>query len=302
MSGVISRFVVPDPADLFGSGSVVVDLTLYDGSDDVPAGPAYAHYADIAAGGAVDLFGVGQSPSGALSLRKSGELIADSVTDLQTQADRLRALKGKAGKLFISMGDETSRWTYARCERVSMPRGAEHTLFLPVVLDFTQLDANWRGEHHGGNGGVAWLLDSGEFFDTGRAFDELTGDSVTLTGSGATALPLLNNGNAPVTSVRLLITAGSAPITALEITHATLGIDLLYSASVASAATLIIDSGMRQVTNTGVGDWAHLSRVTPTHFYPGLLVIPPGGATYTVTLTGGGVGSTVVVVYDEAYA
>jgi hypothetical protein len=78
MSGVISRFVVPDPADLFGSGSVVVDLTLYDGSDDVPAGPAYAHYADIAAGGAVDLFGVGQSPSGALSLRKSGELIAAS--------------------------------------------------------------------------------------------------------------------------------------------------------------------------------------------------------------------------------
>lgn len=287
MSGIITAF-----------GATA--LTLYDGADDLGDGPAYAQYQQLPIGGASDGWGILSAPSGIKSIVKSGLLLADSIGELKTLADALRALKGQRRALYLSMGDGTVRWITARCDNVLMPRSAEHTLFLPVELRFSGIDRNWRGERHG----AGWTLDSGEYLDAGLAFDEVTGDVFTLTGGGATVCALTNAGNAPALRPKLTITAGSADITAITIT-ATVdsgAVSLTFAGTVTVGHSLVIDGDALSVLNNAIDAHSSLTRHSTNHTIVELLRIPPGGASYTITLTGGGTGSQAVFSYYNGWA
>lgn len=279
MLGIIERF-----------GSVTI--TLYDHEDDLGAPPAYSSYQDLPSGGAADGRGTAQSRTGRRAIRKRGELMASTRTELQTLADALLALREKRAELYVRLPDDTVRSMTARCDNVIMPTTYQHSLFVPVEIIWSGLDPYWKGEQHGGG----WLWDGGELWDSGAVWNEATGNVFALVAGVGAVIAVVNSGNAPLVRPILSITAGSAAITTLEIT-ATLPdgeIDLLFAPDIAAGKTLVIDQGRRIVTNDGVDARGDLVR-DPTHTIAEWLRFEPGTTNVTIAIAGGGAGATATV-------
>jgi hypothetical protein len=278
-------------------------ITLYNGVDDLPAGPGYATQADLPAGGARDLFGSGWGRTGARLVRKSGELIADSTAALETAADALRGLAQQRDTLYIRTDSGALRLATARCTRVVAPRAAENTLFLPVALEWIVLDPYFRGEHHGGG----WHLDGITFdtppatvyLDTGRHFDEATGDSFTLASAPSpTTGNIFNNGNTPIYDPIIKITAGATAITFVRVKG--WNCEWTWTGTLAAGKQLIMDAGALTITNDGADAYSGLA-FTSNHFIPDWFQMIPGLPGIEVEVTTVSTDATVGFFYDDGY-
>lgn len=285
-------------------------ITLYNGADELPAGPGYAMQADLPAGGARDLFGSGWGRIGARTIRKSGELIADDRATLEAAADALRGLSQQRGALYVRMDSGAVRWCNARCIRVAAPRSVENTLFLPVTLEWVQLDPYWRGERHGGG----WVLDADTYgsppgtiyLDQGRYFDEDTGDVITLVNViGATGGAITNDGNTPVYDPLIIITAGGDPITYVKVSGPYC--EWEWSGTLAAGHALAFDAGALQIyqydpaaATITTDEYANLS-FTSNHKIADWFQLLPGINAIEVTATGTDATATATFKFDNGF-
>jgi hypothetical protein len=279
-------------------------ITLYNGADDLPAGPGYATHSDLPAGGARDLFGSGWGRIGARVVRKSGELIADTAAELQTAADALRALSQQRDTLYVRMDSGAVRTVTARCTKVAAPRTSEHTLFLPVQLEWVILDPCFRGEHHGGgwhfNGPVLTPQEPQVYFDTGRYFDEATGDVITLSDApDPTVNFVANNGNTPIYDPIITITATANPISYVKVTGT--NCEWEWTGTLAATKKLVVNCGALTVTNDGVDAYSGFG-FTADHHIPDWFQLLPGNNNLIIEATTVSTDATATFDFSDGYA
>ena len=232
------------------------------------------------------------------------QAIIDGATAaaLQSTFDALRAYRGQRQTLYAAMGDGSTRWRRARCQAVKCERKPGQAAWLNVEITFLPDPGGWNGLHHG----AGWVFDSGLYFDAGLVFDEPTGDVFTLAaGSGnPNSLSVVNSGNAAVRNAILTITAGATPISAVHLTQS-IGVDWLYTGTIAANKSLVVNCGVPSVKNDGADAWATFVLNPTTHTIAEWLrldpdpVAPAGVNTVVVTLSGGGATSTATWTYSD---
>ncbi len=276
----------------------LIELEHYNQVDVIGSGAAPYAYQTLPEGGALDHFGNRQTHPGAVERTKSLRLRGDTEAALETLYFQLLALRGKRDRLYRRTASGDIHWQYARLVEVAAMRSFEQTKFRFIQdldLRFVTQEAFWRGDL----GGV-WYLDSGEYLDTGLAFD--SGETYTLDGSPKAITISIGTdaGRAPTRALQMRVTAGSAPITSITIARAG-GESLTFGASIAAGDVLLIDTGSMQVTNDGVDAYDDLT-LSPTADLASWFALAPGSNALTVTYTGGGTGSTIAFQYYEAWA
>jgi len=268
--------------------------------DTIGSGATPTAYQTLPEGGALDLFGSQQKHPGTVERSKSLRLTAPTEAVLEILFFQLLALRGKRERLYRETSSGDIQWQYARLVEVTAERSYEMTRFRriqDISLRFVTQEAFWRGDL----GGV-WYFDSGEYFDTGLAFD--SGETHPLTTSPTSFTISIgastDAGRAAVRAVRMAISAGASPMSAITIAR-TGGESITFSGTIAANKTLVIDTGTMQVTNDGVDAYANLT-LSPTADLASWFALAPGDNTITVTFTGGGAGKQIAFTYYEVWS
>lgn len=274
-----------------------VSLEHYNQVDTVGTGVTPTAYQALPDGGALDNFGDQQKHPGAVERSISRRLRGTSQANLESLFLQLSALRGTRAKLFRRTVSGDIHWQYARLIELSAQRNYELTqykLLQDIELRFVTQEATWRGDL----GGV-WYLDSGEYLDSGLAYD--SGESYALDASPKSINIVIgtDKGRAPIRAVRIKVTAGNAPITAMTIARSG-GESLTFSGTLAAGKSLVIDTGTLQVTNDGNDAYASMV-FSPTANMAVWFSLQAGTNALTVTFSGGGTGSTIDFTYYEAW-
>lgn len=267
--------------------------------DAIGSGATPTSYQVLPEGGALDNFGNQQKAPGVVERVKSLRLTASTVDDLNDLYMQLLALRGKRDRLYRRTASGDIHWAWARLVEVSASRDYLQTRFKRIQdldLRFAVQEATWRGDLGG-----EWYFDSGEYFDSGLSFD--SGNTTDLS-SSPTELTLTlgaasDAGRAPTCAVRIVITAGDVPFTAIQIARDG-GETLIFGGTVAATKELVIDSGTMQVTNDGADAYDDLS-FTATADLATWFALEAGDNDITITFTGGGTGATIAFSYYEAW-
>lgn len=206
--------------------------------------------------------------------------------------DAFRALVGKRGRLWRRAEDDsTVQW--ALCRLIALPgqRGTRDILWKEDTFEFQQI-APWRGRDH-----REWILDDGEFLDTGLYLNEV----VTYTYSHPMTLVINNGGNARVTDAIITITAGSVPITATRIIKSG-QTDMQFAGTIAAGQSLVIDTGSYSVLNNGNNGYGQFNLLVG-HLINEWLRLEPGDNTLEINLTATDYTSppTISVVFMDAW-
>jgi hypothetical protein len=275
----------------------LINLEHYNQVDVVGSGPTPTAYQALPEGGAIDLFGSHQKHPGTVERTKSIRLRGVTQAALETLYFQLLALRGTRNRLYRETATGDIHWIYARLVEVSAQRSYEQTKFRFIQdldLRFETQEAHWRG-----NLGGVWVLDAGEYLDSGLAYD--SGETYALNGSPKAITITTSNsvGRAAVRALQIRVTAGSAPITAITIAR-TGGESLTFGASIAAGKVLLIDTGTMQVTNDGVDAYNNIT-LSPSADLAAWFSLAAGDNPITVTYTGGGTGSTIDFTYYEAW-
>jgi hypothetical protein len=250
----------------------------------------------LAGGGGYDTRGLGQALGGPQTITLSGEIVDTTPAAVATSYRALEAKWGVRGRLYREwLGDSTSQWKTARLVKVSTTVTTDTAFVLPVSLTFELTDWLWYGSRHSSAG---WTFDSGVYFDTGRVFDEASGDLFTLTGTAATVVALTNGGNAAVPYPTLTVTAGNSAISSVRIVGN--GTDMTWTGTLAATKALVLTPGAWSVTNDGTNALSTLV-FNAGHTISRWIEIPSGSTNFTITLVGGGTGSTLGVDYSDAW-
>lgn len=275
----------------------LIDLEHYNQVDAVGSGATPTAYQNLPEGGALDGFGSMQKHPGAVERAKSLRLRGDTEAALETLYFQLLALRGTRNRLYRRTSQGDIHWMYARLVEINAQRNYDQTKYRFIQdldLRFVTQEAFWRGDF----GGV-WVLDSGEYLDSGLAFD--SGESYALDGSPKAITITIGTdaGRAPTRALQMRVTAGSAPITSVTIARAG-GESLTFGGSIAAGDVLLIDTGTMQVTNDGVDAYDDLT-ISPTADLASWFALEAGDNDLTVTYVGGGTGSTISFQYYEAW-
>ncbi len=257
----------------------------------IGAPPVQSAITAVAAGGGYDGLGSAQSRAKPFTVTHNCALYsASSQTAIQTQLDALKALVGTRGRLYRRLPSGTLQWITARLVSLDATRTIDNDHYLDISLTFQAAEYPWRGNHHGDG----WVLDAGEYFDTGLVFDE-TGLTVPMPASGS--VPVTNGGNATVRNAVITITAAGSSITQLTLTKSG-ETDLKYVGTIAAGQSLVIDCGAYTVKNNGVDDYANFSRET-NHVIAEWLALSAGANTIGTTRTGGNASSSITFTFDD---
>ncbi len=275
----------------------LIDLEHYNQVDAIGSGATPTAYQPLPEGGALDGFGDQQKHPGAVERTISRRLRGETEAALETLYFQLLALRGKRDRLYRRTSQGDIHWQYARLVELTAQRNYEQTKYKFIQdldLRFVTQEAFWRGDL----GGV-WYLDSGEYLDSGLVYD--SGETHTLDGSpkAITISIGTDDGRGPTRALQMRVTAGSAPITSINIARAG-GESLTFSGTIAAGDALLIDTGTMQVTNDGADAYDDLA-LSPTADLASWFALEPGDNDLTVTYTGGGTGSTIDFTYYEAW-
>lgn len=225
------------------------------------------------------------------TIRYSGFIVEDSLADLRTAVDALRALSRKRALLWRRSVDNSEvQSCYARYSASTVQRTFESPRTYETQIQFLQLTP-WVGHDH-----TTWVLDEGDYLDMALYLDD-DGYRYTLTTSPYAAV-ISNGGNRATNNVRLAVTAGSASIT--SITFACGDAEFTYSGTVTTGHILIIDSGSQSVTNYLTADYANFA-LTSNHIIEDWLVFEPGDNTLTITKTGGSTDSGLSIELQDGW-
>ena len=268
----------------FGS----LTLPIYNPLTDISTGRSLTNAADLPGGGAFDMLGSDEAVFGSNMISLEAVLQEDVIADMTTAFNTLRGAVGKKTKLYREYPDGDIHYMISRLREMTGQKESKHINHLPVKLVFETIAPYWRGSLHGG-----WTLDSGEFLDDGLDLD--SDETVTLDSSPKT-FDVVHNGNAIVIDPLIVLTAGSAAITAFELT--TDEINLEWSGTLAVGESLVIDCGAYSVKNDGVDDYANFD-LGSGHAINEWMKIPPGTNSVSVTISGGNTDSTIEIIFRE---
>jgi hypothetical protein len=225
------------------------------------------------------------------AIRYSGFIVGGSLSAWRTAIDTLRGTSRTRAQLWRYAQDNNEQHScYARYVASTVQRSYEQPLVYETTIQFLQLTP-WVGHNH-----RYWTLDDGDFLDDGLYLDD-GGYTFTLRNSPQ-ANTVTNGGNRATRGVRLTVTAGSTPITA--ITFACGDAEITYSGAVAAGQALVIDSGAQSVMNNGVADYAHFA-LTTNHTIEDWLLFAAGANTLTVTRTGGSSDSVLLIEFQDGW-
>jgi hypothetical protein len=267
----------------------------YEPAQDVGTGAAKPTVLALPGGGLYDAFGTEQVPRQGYSVGCDGFYWEASDTALKTTSYSWRAMIGKRDKLYRRVdGTADVEWAYARLVNISSRRTPQHDEWLPYGFEFLVLSPNWSGYRHGDG----WLLDAGEYFDTGLVFDEATGDVFTITSPQTCVVN--NAGNARVTNAILTIHAGSANITVASVVVTGIS-SFTWTGVLAAGKNLVIDCGKAMIHNDGADAYSGMA-LNATHYIDDWLRLEPGNNSVIVSLTGGAADSTIAFEFYDGWA
>lgn len=257
----------------------------------VGAPPVQSAITAVSAGGGYDGLGTAQSRAKPFTIVHNCALYSTaSQTAIQTQLDAIKAVMGTRGRLYRRMPDNSLHWITARLVSLDATRTIDNQNYLDVSLTFQVSEYPWHGLRHGDG----WVLDAGEFFDTGLAFDE-SGLTVPMPTSGT--VTVTNGGNATVRNAIITVTAVGTNITEITLTKSG-ETDLKYDGTITAGQSLVINCGAYSVKNNGVDDYANFSRET-NHVIAEWLNLSAGANTIGTTRTGGNASSSITFTFDD---
>ena len=149
----------------------LTSLEHYNQVDVIGSGATPISYYPLPDGGALDQFGSQQKHVGTVERMSSRRLRGATTAATEQLFFQLLALRGTRNRLYRRTSSGDFHWQYARLVEVTAQRSYELTKFgngiiQDIDLRFVTQEAYWRGDLGG-----AWYLDSGEYLDTGLAFD-----------------------------------------------------------------------------------------------------------------------------------
>jgi hypothetical protein len=275
-------------------------LEFYNQVDSViGSGAAPVAYSPLPEGGAFDLYGGQQKHPGAVERSVTRRLKADTPADLADLYMRLLSLRGKREQLYRRTASGDIHWMYARLAEVAAARDwqqARYQTIQDIKLQFVCQELFWRGNYGG-----TWYLDTAQYLDSGLALD--SGQEYPLASSPTTFTISVGSasdpGRAPVRAMRILVKAGSAPMSNITITR-TNGESLTFIGSIPANQELLIDTGSMQVTVNGVDAYDSLD-FQPTADMAAWFTLLPGANEITVTFAGGGAGRQIEFSYYHGW-
>jgi len=274
-----------------------VPFQLYDGTHPLDSGTMDLDLIPLASGGAYNPHGSATGHHAGLRLALVGTIMAQSWTEARDHLQRLQALRFQEGRLTRqSIGDGRQERATAILTGVDgdwddSQRGPQ----IEIRCDFAVTSPVWSGTEHG----PGWFFDSGVMLDSGRAFDEATGDTFTLDGTSPDTIALVNSGNVAQTNVQLKVTVGTPALTSIRIAGG--GTDITWTGTAAAGSALIFDGGAWSVTNAGADAYSGLV-FNSGHSIDTMFRLVPGSTSYTVSYTGGGTTTVILATFNDAWA
>lgn len=283
---------------LYKFGQTVLDY--YNQVDDIGSGETPTAFIPVADGGALDGFGEAQKAPGAVERVKSMRLRGISAAAVEEIYLQILALRGKRDKLYRRLSSGELHWMYARLAAVQASmdyQRARYKQTLDVSLRFVCQEATWRGGYTG-----AWVLDDGEYLDSGLVLDgalsnPLSSSPASFTISVGSAG---DAGRAPVRAMRMIVSAGNAEMSNVVISRSG-GESLHYYGAIPAAGQLVIDTGTMQVTCTGETDAYDNLDMSATADLGAWFTLLPGDNSLTVAFVGGGTGRKIEFEFYEAW-
>ncbi len=241
---------------------------------DAGSGVRAANIIELPGGGLYDADGLERIARAAAEVRATFDLTAGCAADLRETYAALLALAGTSGVLYRRHVDGRREWMNARLLSVQARYESTEIRHLEGVT-------------------VAWALKSPCWY--GAAHD-LT---VTLNTSPKT-VTLRNGGNVPNAGPVLTLTAVGTPITA--VTVAVSGVSsFTWTGTLSVGQVLVMDCGARSIKQDGADAYSGFS-FDGSHAIPDWLRLGPGDTSVVVTITGGGVASTLRAQYADGWA
>lgn len=215
----------------------------------------------------------------------------------RTTIDALRAAVGTRDWLY-RRAENNASIQKALCRLVQMPyqRQIENWATMPLDFKWQQLSP-WLGLDHG----VTWRFDSGEFFDSGRIFDESPPISLA---SAVASITLVNGGNLPCHNMIIEVKSGAigAPLTSIVITSESTNQGIRWTGALYPSGELRIDTGAWSVLNAGVDEFNSLNTFELGQTNPYWMQLEPGANSLFVVRQGGGTDSTITFIYNDTWA
>ncbi len=249
------------------------ELPILGGEQPLGGGGARSGRVGLAGGGSYDVWGNDRAPARAQDVTVTGWWPGASEDAMESKLATLKALEGVRSKLWRSNGVD-AQWRWARLMQVedAASRGTPATD--EISLTFEMATGVWNGTPH---------------------------DDVTTLNVSPKTITVANGGNMRVGDAVVMVTAGSAPITALSI--AISGVSkFTYSGTIAVGKSVVIDCGALSVHNDGVDDYEHFALDTNLHTISEWLRLEPGNNSVVVTITGGATDSTIHFQYNDGWA
>ncbi len=274
-----------------------INLEQYNQVDDVGSGQTPTHYIILPDGGAIDGFGALQKHPGVIERVKTMRLSVSTETALAQAYFRLLELRGRRERLYRRLPDNSEHWQLARLISVAAKRSYEMAKFKniqDVELRFVSGEMIW----HGNWAGTRWFLNDAKFLNDGLDFN---GAPIPLTEGLNNFVEIVGSddaGRAPVRALKIIVTAGSAIISRVDIARAG-GEIITYATDIQPGSSLIIDTGTFQVTLDGADAYNAAFQVTPVADLGSWFCLLPGENQIIVNLVGGS--GTFDLDYYEAW-
>lgn len=222
--------------------------------------------------GAYDPKGMGQAPRGVEQLLVQCVAHQYVASLRRALVDELSATIGKRNRLYRQAEDDSSwQWLPARLVEIRHSRRASGATNQVSFDLFFEAIAPWQGDFHGSG----WLLDEGEFLDSGLQLNE--GDTAFTQADGDN-LTLPNAGNAVQRAVRIVFTPATTLSPSPGNHSITIGVGdayLEFYGAITGGQSLVIDTGTFSVTNNAVDAYDDFE-LGSLHALEGWLELEPG--------------------------
>lgn len=225
-----------------------------------------------------------------------------NVAVVKAQLEGWHAKRGKRDLLYrINEYTEAyDQWCHARLMQVRTPYQYQRKTMQPIDLVF-QILSEWYAL---AEDLPSLYFDEGHTFDSGLQFDSGTPLTFAIDMIPKT-LSVINRGNATTRYIAMTVTAGAAALTGVEISTYQ-DIDkaagsITWAGSVLPGNDLIFDGRNRTVTNDGADAYTGFA-LSAAHANDYWFEFQPGANTISVTIYGGGAGTTLTLDYAHAWS
>ena len=258
------------------------------------SGPTASTATKIGSGAFFDALGTDRAPLDLPYEVAFRGTIAEATTALfAARMKRLRGLRGKVNHLVRELEDGTVHWCEAKCLQARADGEAGQALVQEFDLVF-EIRSPWYGARHGD---AAYLGQSGVYLGDGTVLGYA---EVHTLDASPKSIVLSNAGEGQVRGVRITVTAGDAPITALRLACSGTDCEWDFTGSIAATKSLVVDCGAWTVRNDGTDAWNNL-QTTANHQRGEWLLLQPGDNTVTVTFTTAGSDPTVRFDFSDVH-